>query len=176
MTGPRVWRRAIVTVPLIVLLGFASGRLAGSGEENAWYARLAKPAEMPPGWAFGAAWTLLYILLGLALAMILAAPRSRLRTAALTAFCIQMAVNLAWSPLFFAAHQVTAALWLIVVLTLLVAFATWRFFQVRTLAGALMLPYLAWLIFASALNFSIDRLNPDAETLAPGGDRTQISL
>ena len=64
-------RVALVTVPLILFLGILSGALAGSGTGNPWFAALAKPAEMPPAWAFPAAWTLLYILIGFALAMII---------------------------------------------------------------------------------------------------------
>jgi hypothetical protein len=64
-------RWALVTVPVIVLLGFLSGKFANSGFGNRWFDALEKPALMPPGWAFGAAWTVLYILMGLAFAMIL---------------------------------------------------------------------------------------------------------
>jgi tryptophan-rich sensory protein len=103
-------RWAMVTVPLILLLGFASGRVAASGEGNPWYAELAKPAINPPGWVFPVAWSALYILIGLALAMILNARGSRLRGLAIALFAAQMVANLAWSPLFFAKHQVFAAL------------------------------------------------------------------
>ena len=72
-------RWAIVTVPFVLLLGFASGRLFPSGEENSWYQMLVKPAETPSGWVFPVAWTALYLLLGLALAMIVNARGSRRR-------------------------------------------------------------------------------------------------
>ena len=103
-------RWAVVTVPLIVLLGFFSARLAPSGDENPWFLQLAKPAMMPPGIAFPIAWTVLYVLMGLALAMIINARGSRLRGPALLAFVLQMAVNLAWSPVFFGMHLVVTAL------------------------------------------------------------------
>ena len=64
-------RYALFTVPGVLLLGTLAGALGGAGEDNAWFAALRKPAMMPPGWAFGAAWTLLYIMLGLSLAMLL---------------------------------------------------------------------------------------------------------
>ena len=169
-------RWALVCVPLVLLLGIGSGQLAGSGSNNAWFVLLEKPSFMPPGWLFGVAWTILYVLMGTAIAVVINARGAAHRGQAIMLFIAQLLLNLAWSPLFFAAHQVTYALWLIVALTLLTALTVVRFFQVRTLAGVLMLPYLAWLLFASALNFTIDRMNPGAETLAPGGDRTQITL
>ena len=89
---------------------------------------------------------------------------------------MQFALNLAWSPLFFRAHQVGAALGLILVLALLVALTTALFWRIRPFAGALMLPYLVWLVIASALNWQIDRRNPDAETLVPPAHSTQIKL
>ena len=169
-------RRALVLVPLILLLGMVSGWLANSGYGNPWFDALRKPAIMPPGWAFGVAWTILYVLMGFALALVVSARGARGRRVAIAFFAVQLALNLAWSPLFFAAHQVTAALALIGILLVVVVMTTWRFLRIRPIAGLLLLPYLAWLIFATMLNFELMRLNPDAETLAPGRARTQISL
>nr|WP_254447527.1 TspO/MBR family protein [Sphingomonas sp. ID1715] len=167
-------RRALITVPVVVGLGFLSGRLAGSGNDNPWFAMLAKPEAMPPGWAFGAAWAVLYVLQGLALAMILNARGNRLRGLAVALFVAQLALNLAWSPLFFGLHQVTAALWLIAAIFVAALATTLVFGRVRPLAAWLMVPYLAWLCFAAALNNDIRRLNPDAEQLVPGFASTHI--
>lgn len=167
-------RWAMVTVPLIVLLGFLSGRLFPAGSDNPWYRLLIKPGFTPPGWLFGAAWTLLYILLGLALAMILNARGSRRRGVAILLFVAQLIVNLVWSPLFFGAHQVTAALFTIVILFVLATATAFAFGRIRRAAGWLMAPYLVWLLYATALNFEIDRLNPNAETLVPSSATTQI--
>lgn len=169
-------RWAAVTVPLILLLGFASARLAPAGDENRWFTALAKPSFMPPNGAFPIAWTILYILLGLALALVVNARGSRLRGPALALFAAQLAVNLVWSPLFFGMHQVSAAVITIAVLLVLAALTAWLFWRIRTLAGLLMLPYLAWILFALALVWQVDQLNPDAETLVPSGDSTQITL
>jgi tryptophan-rich sensory protein len=159
----REWRKlALITVPAIVLLGSASGLLSNSGYENGWFAQLEKPFFMPPGWAFGVVWPILYALLGLSLALILAEPASDARKKGLTVFFVQLALNFAWSPLFFAAHLIKPALMTIVVMAALAAMAAGQFWRVRPLAGALMLPYLAWLCFAAALNSAIDRLNPGA--------------
>src|SRR3546814_8822923 len=72
-------RWARFTVPLILLLGIASGRIAGSGHGNRWFAALAKPDIVPPGWVFATAWPLLYLHIGLAIAMILHARGARMR-------------------------------------------------------------------------------------------------
>jgi tryptophan-rich sensory protein len=169
-------RWALVTVPLIVLLGIASGKLSGSGYDNPWFAALQKPDFMPPGWAFGVAWTVIYALIGLALAIILGARGARGRGIALALFSFQLVLNLAWSPLFFAGHQVTGALILIMVMFVAAAATAVRFGRIRRGAGVLMLPYLAWLPFAGALNYEIMRLNPGAEMLAPAPGATQIEL
>lgn len=167
-------RWALVTVPVIVLLGFLSGKFANSGFGNRWFDALEKPALMPPGWAFGAAWTVLYILMGLAFAMILHARGARGRGMAIALFLVQLLLNLAWSPLFFRAHQIGSALVLILILLLVVAVTALSFARIRRVAGLLLLPYLAWLAFASFLNYEIGRLNPGAETLVAPALKTQI--
>ena len=159
----RDWRKiALVTVPAIVLLGWASGQLSGSGYGNPWFDALTKPAFMPPGWVFGAAWTTLYILLGLALAMILAEPASDRRRAGLILFFAQLALNFSWSPVFFAAHDIKLATLVVYLMAVVAAVAARQFYRLRPLAGLLMTPYLAWLCFAAVLTSAIDRLNPGA--------------
>jgi benzodiazapine receptor len=169
-------RIALVTVPLVLLLGLLSGRLANSGYGNPWFDRLAKPEVMPPGWAFGVAWTVLYILLGVALAMILHARGSRGRVPAVMLFSVQLLLNYAWSPVFFALHKVSIALVLIGAIFLLSAITAVLFARIRMAAALLMLPYLAWLGFASTLNYQILRLNPDAESLAPDSNGSDITI
>lgn len=169
-------RWAIVTVPFILLLGFASGRLFASGDESDWYRMLVKPEATPPGWVFPVAWTALYVLLGLALAMIINARGSRLRRPALILFAVQMAANLVWSPLFFGYHQVSAALLLLVVIFVLALATTFVFARIRKGAAWLMVPYLAWLCFAGILNYQIDKLNPNAETLVPATSTPQMAI
>lgn len=169
-------RWAIVTVPFILLLGFASGRLFPSGDANPWYQMLVKPAATPSGWVFPVAWTTLYVLLGLALAMIVNARGSRLRRPALILFAVQMAANLAWSPLFFGYHQVSAALILIGVIFVLALATTLVFARIRKGAAWLMVPYLAWLCFVGVLSYQIDQLNPNAETLVPASSAPQMAI
>lgn len=156
------WRHALVTVPAIVLAGSASGWLANSGYGNAWFAALQKPFFMPPGWMFGLVWPILYALLGVALALVLAEPPSARRRKALILFYAQLALNFAWSPVFFAGHDIRLGLITIVGMAALAAAAGGQFYRIRPLAGMLMAPYLAWLVFAAMLNNAIDRLNPGA--------------
>ena len=153
-------RAALVTVPLILGIGFLMGQLSNSGYGNDWFDALAKPAAMPPGWAFGTAWSILYILLGIALALIWTAPPSPARSRGLALFLAQMVLNFAWSPMFFAAHQVAVALAMILLMLVLSTAAAIAFARVRPVAAWLMLPYLGWLAFASYLNWEILRLNP----------------
>ena len=169
-------RYALFTVPLVLLLGTVSGRIANSGYGNAWFDALRKPAIMPPGWVFGAAWTILYIFLGLALALVLHARGARGRGLALGLFVLQLILNYAWSPIFFAYHEVDLAFWTILAMIAISAVTASLFWRIRRSAGLLMLPYLAWLCFAATLTWQIGALNPGAAELAPGGSTTDIAL
>ena len=156
------WKYALVTVPAIVIAGSLSGWLSNSGYGNSWFDALVKPFFMPPGWVFGVVWPTLYALIAVALALILAEPPSDRRRNALILFFAQLALNFAWSPLFFAAHAIFPALIVIVIMAGLAAFAAGQFRRIRPVAGYLMLPYLLWLCFAAALNKAIGDLNPGA--------------
>jgi tryptophan-rich sensory protein len=161
----RGWGRiALVTCPLIVLLGSASGWLSGSGYGNAWFEGLVKPFFMPPGWVFGVVWPVLYLLMGISLAIVLAEPPSPRRKVALVLFFVQLALNFAWSPIFFAAHDIALAKIVIFIMAALAAAAAGQFMRLRKPAGLLLIPYLAWLVFAATLNSTIEELNPGAGT------------
>jgi benzodiazapine receptor len=162
--GDGWWKTAVVCVVAIELLGGLSGWLSNSGYGNGWFDGLDKPNFMPPGWAFGVVWPILYALLGIAVAMILAEPPSPRRKTALTLFFIQLALNFAWSPIFFAGHDIRLANVVIFAMAALAAAAAGQFVRIRTIAGVLMVPYLAWLIFAATLNATIGNLNPGAGT------------
>lgn len=168
------WRWALVTVPAIVLLGSLSGLVSNSGYDNRWFAALDLPAITPPGWVFGVVWTLLYICLGLSLAMVLHARGAKGRGFALLLFFVQLAANLVWSPLFFGAHQVTTAFYLIIFILMVTVATAFAFSPIRKSAAWLLVPYMAWLSFAAVLTFQIDQRNPDAETLVPAAASTQI--
>lgn len=156
------WKVALVAAIAIELLGGASGWLSNSGYGNPWFDHLIKPTFMPPGWAFGVVWPILYALMGIALAIIIAQPPSPRRQAALTLFLIQLLLNFAWSPIFFAGHDIRLAKVIIFAITAIAAAAAGQFLRLRKPAGLLLIPYLAWLIFATMLNVTIENLNPGA--------------
>jgi translocator protein len=145
-------------VGLCILVGLISG-LRTRREISGWYAGLRKPSFYPPNWIFGPVWTALYILMGVAAWMIWMQPVSQLRTYALIWFAIQLALNFLWSMIFFRWHAIAGALgelgflWLAILATMVM------FWEVRPLAGWLLVPYLAWVSFATALNLGIFRLN-----------------
>lgn len=163
-----VWKKALITVPLIVGIGFVMGVVSNSGFDNGWYANLQKPSFQPPPAAFGIVWSILYVLLGLALALILNEPPSKMRRDALWLFGGQLALNFAWSPVFFGSQMMDVALVIIIVMLLMATVTANYFRRLRPLAGWLMVPYLLWLCLATALNYETGRLNPGADT-APLG-------
>lgn len=169
-------RWALVLVPLVLLLGFLAGRASQSGPQNPWFAGLVKPGIYPPPATFGIVWSILYLLMGLAAAWVAASRGAPGRGLALGAFALQLVLNLAWSPLFFGLHQITAAFWLIVALALTIALTLVLFWRVRPGAGLLLVPYLAWVLFASVLNWQILALNPHADGAASSGAVTRVQL
>jgi tryptophan-rich sensory protein len=149
-----------ITVPAILLLGWLSGAVAGSTETNAWYASLAKPVLLPPGISFGIVWSILYALMGVALARLIAAPRHPQKPRALAWFAVQLAMNLGWSSLFFRFHLVEMAFYLILAILAAALWTTWLFGRIDRPAARLMVPYLVWLSFAAGLAYRTWQLNP----------------
>jgi tryptophan-rich sensory protein len=96
--------------------------------------------------------------------MVIAEQSSPRRTFGLTLFSIQLVMNFAWSPIFFAAHDLALAKWVIFIMAAIAAAAAGQFWRLRTAAGLLLIPYLAWLVFAATLNTTIEILNPGAGT------------
>lgn len=149
------FQQALVLLGFIVLTFLAP--LAGAfTPPGAWYQTLNKPSWNPPPWIFGPVWTLLY--LGMAVAAWLVWKRGG-QGQALRLYVVQLALNAAWTPVFFGAHQLGAA-FIVIVCMWIAIFLTQRAFQaVSRPAGLLLLPYLAWVSFASVLNFTLWRLN-----------------
>jgi tryptophan-rich sensory protein len=146
-----------VAVPLVVggLSGFAT-----SGGVATWYPTLTKPSFNPPAWVFGPTWTVLYIMMGVAAFLVW---REGFSTAgvkgALALFAVQIALNGLWSILFFGMHQPGWALVEIIALWLAILATMVLFWRVVPLAGMLLLPYLAWVSFATVLNGALWWLN-----------------
>ncbi len=153
-------RAAAIFVPLIVMLGNMSGR---AGKANmAWYGSLLKPGITPSGIYFPIAWNILYVLMGFAIAVVWYARGNKWRTLGFILFGIQIALNFAWTPVFFGAQKPGAALAIILALFVMLAATTYYFFKIRRSAGLLMLPCLLWVVFATYLNAQIWRLNRNA--------------
>ena len=163
-----LWRKALVTVPIILVAGSLIGILSNSGDANSWYAPLKKPSFQPPDRSFGMVWATLYAMMGIALAAILNEPRSTRRSVALGLFSSQLLLNFAWSPIFFGGGMIDLGLLVILAMNVLVTMTIIAFWKIRPLAGTLLIPYLAWLCVATALNHEIGHLNPGADT-APLG-------
>lgn len=125
-----------------------------------YYARLQKPSWAPPGWLFGPVWTVVYALMGIA-AWLVAAKGGSSRTP-LVLWSAQLGLNATWTPVFFGLRAPGLALVNIVLLWLALVGTVSAFFSRRPLAGALLIPYLAWVSFATALNFEIWRRNRTA--------------
>lgn len=169
-------RWALVFVPGVLLLGMVSGAVAGSGASAPWLAALRKPLLYPPPHTFAIVWTILYILMGFALAVVVTARGAPDRRIAIIAFVVQFALNLAWAPLFFAAHQITAALVVLALLDLAVLVTIVLFYRVRPGAALLLLPYLLWIGFATYLTWDLRALNPGADGQAMSGAVTRVEF
>ena len=169
-------RWTLFLVPAVVLLGFLSGQYAGSTADNPWFAALDKPAIYPPPATFVIVWIVLYVMMGLAAAMVCAAWGARYRAPAILAFVLQLALNLSWSPVFFGEHEITLALAILGTLDLAVLLTLVLFWKVRRAAALLLLPYLAWILFATVLNWQFLELNPAADGAEPSNAVQRIEL
>lgn len=138
------------------LLSGALGSLATYPNIESWYQTLTKPVLTPPNWIFGPVWTSLYLLMGISLFLIWRKKNLWL----VKLFFIHLVFNTLWSIIFFGFHQLGFALIEIILLWIFIAYLTVRFWQTRPLAGALLIPYLLWVSFATYLNFSLWLLNP----------------
>lgn len=162
---------SLFAAPIVV--GALSGALSGAGGRNqSQYSeqlRRRVPGSPPPS-VFGPVWTLLYTLMGVAIVLIVGAIRAQtapgasvtqsitknpLFVAAIGLFALQLFINFMWSIIYFRWQNAKVALWAIVALDALVAVTTVLFFKIKPLAGALMIPYAAWLAYATYLNVKI---------------------
>jgi benzodiazapine receptor len=149
----------LIVVVVICFAVAALGGVATAANIPGWYAGLAKPSWTPPDWVFGPVWSVLY--LSMAVAAWLVWRRDGLAGASvpMTLFGVQLALNAAWTWLFFGLHSPAAALVDIVLLWGAIAATTVTFWQRSAAAGILFVPYLTWVGFASVLNFAIWRLD-----------------
>lgn len=143
-----------------ILITFCAPAFGAFSLPGSWYAALSKPSWNPPSWVFGPAWTLLYTLMAVAAWLVWKRGGFGAQRRPLSLYFIQLALNAAWTPVFFGAHQLGAALAVIVALWVFIGLTLLHFWQVSRTAGLLFVPYLAWVSFATALNFTLWRLNP----------------
>ena len=144
---------------LFLILAFGAGFFGSQFEPGAWYAALAKPAWNPPGWLFGPVWALLYTAMAVAAWMVWKRRRELDVRRPLAFWGGQLVLNAMWSWLFFGRHQMGLALAEILTLLGLILVTCVLFWRIRPAAGMLLVPYIAWVTFASVLNATIWRLN-----------------
>jgi tryptophan-rich sensory protein len=152
------WIALLFWLALCFAVAGVSGRWT-AGEVESWYKTLHMPSIAPPNWIFGPVWTLLYALMAVAAWRVGLAAPSQMRNWALAFFLIQLALNFAWSLIFFRQHAIGGALAEIAVLWIFIGASTLAFARIDPAAAWMMAPYWAWVSFASLLNFQIWRLN-----------------
>jgi benzodiazapine receptor len=152
---------ALVAVAFVAVCFLAAGvgQFFGTPGPNDWYRNLRKPAFTPPSWLFGPAWTVLYLCMGIAAWLVWRRRGLRGGAVPLLLFAGQLALNAAWTPLFFGLRNPALAFADIIVLWGMIALTMVRFFSISRAAGWLMAPYLGWTTFAAVLNFALWRMN-----------------
>ena len=152
--------RIVLVVMTCLVIGYLSGKVTQESITT-WYPTLIKPVFNPPNWIFPIAWTILYIMMGVAGGLIwnyLESDQEKVKKA-FTVFIIQLALNALWSYLFFGLHNPFLALIEIILLWLMIFETYTQFKKIDKVAGMLLIPYLAWVTFATVLNASIWWLN-----------------
>jgi len=140
-------------------VSFASPALGGFFMPGDWYASLSKPSWNPPNWIFGPVWTALYTMMAVAAWLVWQRGGWASQRRALAIFLVQLLLNAAWTPLFFGLHWMGVAFVEIVMLWFAILATILSFRAVSRAAAWLLVPYLAWVSFASCLNFELWRLN-----------------
>jgi len=155
----------IVLVYWLLLCYFVAvvGAWWTSAELRDWYLSLKRPLIAPPNWIFGPVWTFLYTLMALAAWEIWLLPPSPVRSKALLLFFVQLALNLLWTWLFFHEHDIANALADVFLLWIAIGAEMILMYRYEPTATWLLAPYLAWVAFATMLNFGYWRLNPSQE-------------
>ena len=153
-------RQRAVGLIFWILVSMIAGVIGSRFMPGEWYAALAKPTWSPPNWVFGPVWSTLYVMMGIASWLVWRLEGFRAARVALTLFLIQLVLNALWSFLFFGIHEPGIAFAEILVLWLVILATTIAFWMKSRPAGMLLLPYLAWVTFASVLNFELWQLNP----------------
>jgi tryptophan-rich sensory protein len=161
---------SLTTSVLFLALTLGTGAVGGlAAAPGVWYAGLDKPAWNPPAWVFGPVWITLYLMIGLAGALAWPGRNTRAGRAGFALFGLQLLLNALWSWIFFRWHRPDLALAELLVLWAAILGTIIAFRRIRPLAGALLVPYLAWVAFAGLLNAEIARRNPQGVGPTPAG-------
>jgi tryptophan-rich sensory protein len=150
-----------LVVWMAVVFAAAAIGAVGSSDASAFYTQLTRPQWAPPPSAFGPVWSVLYFLMAIS-AWLVWRTRDARAGSALTLFVLQLCANALWSWLFFAWRMGALAFADVLVLLVLIAITISMFWRISRLAALLLIPYLAWVAFASALTWSVWRSNPGA--------------
>lgn len=137
----------------------AIGSLATTPNITSWYADLYKPALNPPNWVFGPVWSILYLLMGIALALVILEKTKKPKKKAYYLFGLQLLLNTAWSLVFFGLHSTWLGVIVIIALIASVILTIREFYNIKKLAAWLLAPYLAWICFATYLTIGVAILN-----------------
>ena len=124
-----------------------------------WFHTLNKPTFAPPDMIFGPVWTALYILMVVSVFLLLKEPTSKSKLIPITLFIAQLILNLLWSPVFFGNMDIKGGLVIVISLLIVLILTIISFYRISNTAGLLLIPYLLWVIFASALNYQYYILN-----------------
>ena len=142
-----------------ILLCSLAGIFGAQFEPGTWYEMLSKPAWTPPNWVFPIVWPILYILMGISAWLLWKQEKIATYRTEFTWFFLQLALNAVWPWIFFGIHLIATGLAEILLLWISILFTTMLFWNRNQLAGLLLVPYLLWISYASALNFAIWQLN-----------------
>ena len=152
------WKKLIIAVAIPLFVGLLAGLLTREATKS--FASLNQPFLSPPAWLFPVAWTILYVLMGIASYRIwVSVTTYEKRKSALTLYAIQLAFNFFWPIIFFNLEEYLFAFVWIIILWCLIFLTKQKFAQIDAIAGYLLIPYLAWVAFASYLNIGVWLLN-----------------
>ena len=155
---------ALVALLVFVALVVVAAAVGSRFRPGEWYERLRKPSWRPPNWLFAPVWSALYLMMAFAAWLVWGKAAGAVP---LALWLGQLVLNAAWSPAFFGLRRPDLGLIVIAALWLAIASTVAAFAAVSATAAWLMVPYLVWVSFATALNFAIWRLNPSPPTLRP---------
>ncbi len=150
--------KLVISIAIPLVIGFL-GSIFTSSSVDSWYKTINKPVFTPPGWLFGPAWTILFILIGLSFYFVWINNFGDKLWLCIGVFVVQLILNLLWSFLFFTLKAPLLAFVEIVVLWVAILVNILVFFKVTKVAGYLLIPYILWVTFASALNLVVYLLN-----------------